>query len=540
MMSFKRNEKMEQLSLDDSFYRLSERNQKIVLSSWAKDFAEVVFPTINEDRFSVLYSDKSFSRPNTPVNIIVGALMLKEIGGLSDCELMESICCDVRYQYALHTTHLEEQPISDRTFSRFRERLYRYELETGRDLLAEEMDELTEVYAKHMNLHSSIKRMDSLMVATHSKRMSRLEIIYQVNSNAVKLLHRLGMDDLLKSELLHYLTPDDLNEVIYYCKGEDVQPRLEKALRETEILREIMQDEQWHGYEEYQLLTRVVAEQGKRDSSGQLVPCENREITPCSLQNPSDPDATYRKKAGKKYKGYVANLTEEVGDNGNGLIVDVAFAPNQHSDSAFLAEYLEARGEEAEAETLIADGAYGGQRNLELAGKKNVKLITTALTGAMPEAVYAHFEISDDGKKVEKCPAGFEPIKSSYHEKTGTCRTVMPKECCENCPYRELCHAKEQKKTWVVHVSRTKIDRANYIQKLSTEEYKELTRKRNAVEGVMSVLRRRYHVDDIPVFGYIRTKLFFRLKVAAYNFTKLLKYCRQSRAYCAQNQECMG
>ena len=81
-MSFKRNEKMEQITLDDSFYRLSDRNQKIVLSSWAKDFAEVVFPAINEDRFSVLYSDKSFSRPNTPVNIIVGALILKENGGL--------------------------------------------------------------------------------------------------------------------------------------------------------------------------------------------------------------------------------------------------------------------------------------------------------------------------------------------------------------------------------------------------------------------------------------------------------------------------
>lgn len=50
--------------------------------------------------------------------------MLKEMLGLSDDELMDSICCDVRFQYALHTTSFEEQPISDRTFSRFRERLY--------------------------------------------------------------------------------------------------------------------------------------------------------------------------------------------------------------------------------------------------------------------------------------------------------------------------------------------------------------------------------------------------------------------------------
>lgn len=107
-------------------------------------------------------------------------------------------------------------------------------------------------------------------------------------------------------------------------------------------------------------------EQGKKDN-GRLVPRENGEITPCSLQNPSDPDATYRKKAGKEYKGYTANLVEEIGKNGDGLITDVAFAPNQHSDSAFLKDYLEAHGEAGEVETLIADGAYSGEENQELA-----------------------------------------------------------------------------------------------------------------------------------------------------------------------------
>ena len=164
-----------------------------------------------------------------------------------------------------------------------------------------------------------------------------------------------------------------------------------------------------------------------------------------------------------------------------------------------------------------------------------MRLVTTALSGTVPGEVFAHFEMSEDGKSVTKCPVGFVPIKSKYHDKTGSCRTVMSQGCCGNCAYRESCHAKEQKKTWVVHVSRTKIDRANYLRMLSTEEYKELTKKRNAIEGVMSVLRRRYRVDEIPVFGYFRTKLFFQLKVAAYNFTKFLKYRRRTRGYCAQN-----
>ncbi len=90
--------------------------------SWAKDFAEIVFPAINEGRFSVLYSENG-SRPNTPVNVIVGSLMLKEYFGLTEEELLMSIYCNVQYQYALHLTQEEKPPVSDRTWSRFRERL---------------------------------------------------------------------------------------------------------------------------------------------------------------------------------------------------------------------------------------------------------------------------------------------------------------------------------------------------------------------------------------------------------------------------------
>ena len=55
---------------------------------------------------------------------------------------------------------------------------------------------LADIYARYMNLHSNVKRMDSLMIASRCKRMSRLEIIYQTTANAVCLIHRLGHDEL--------------------------------------------------------------------------------------------------------------------------------------------------------------------------------------------------------------------------------------------------------------------------------------------------------------------------------------------------------
>ncbi|MEF9880431.1 MAG: DDE transposase, partial [Clostridia bacterium] len=101
-MSFVTNEN-QQISLTDTFSTQSLRTQKFVENSWAKGFAEIVFPAINEERFSVLYSDKA-SRPNTPVNAVIGSLILKEMFDLTDDELLASILCDLRFQYALHTT----------------------------------------------------------------------------------------------------------------------------------------------------------------------------------------------------------------------------------------------------------------------------------------------------------------------------------------------------------------------------------------------------------------------------------------------------
>ena len=70
----------QQLSLNDSTFTLTEREKKVLEKSWAKSFAEKVFPSIDESIFSALYSSNA-SRPNTPVNVIVGALILKEALG---------------------------------------------------------------------------------------------------------------------------------------------------------------------------------------------------------------------------------------------------------------------------------------------------------------------------------------------------------------------------------------------------------------------------------------------------------------------------
>lgn len=519
IMSFTTN-KSEQLSFDDSFVNLDERTKKYVTNSWAKGFAEIILPAINEERFSVLYSDTKASRPNNPVNIVIGALILKEFFSLTEEELLASILCDVRFQYALRTTSFSKQPVSDRTFSRFRERLYDYMTETGIDLLQEEMESMAKVFVNYMTINPSLKRMDSLMVASNSKNMSRLEVLYTCVTNMVKAVTRTGEEQQLKG-LEHYLNDDDRNKTIYHRKNEEISSRIQIVIDDASLLIKRLGDEYFELLE-YQLLKRVLSDQTEKNEEGKTVAKDKKQISPTSLQNPSDPDATYRNKAGKDNVGYVGNVMETFDDKG-AIITSYDYCENSHSDSSFCKETIEKLGPQKTKITVLTDGAYSSVENMELAKINNIELVTTTLLGRAPDVIQADFQVDKEKRKVLRCPAGNKPYKTSYYEKTGIYRASYHKKTCENCPLRDKCGAKLQKKSAFVMVTENMIHRATYLKKLSSEEYVVLSKKRNGVEGIPSLLRRRYNIDHMPVRGLVRTKIWFSFKIGAINVKRVLK-----------------
>ena len=133
------------------------------LTEFPKVFAEEIFPKIDEKPFAPMYSSVD-SRPNTPVNVTVGALMLKELTNMSDDEILNAMMFDLRFRVALHTTGMAEQPISDRTLGRFRARCETYKTETGKDLIHDCITGLSKELAKVMKVDRSLRRMDSMMI----------------------------------------------------------------------------------------------------------------------------------------------------------------------------------------------------------------------------------------------------------------------------------------------------------------------------------------------------------------------------------------
>ena len=322
-MSFRTN-CSQQITFTDSFNGLTSREQKALESSWAKTFAEDIFPSINEEPFRVLYSG-SASRPNTPVNICIGALIIKELFGLSDDEVVENLMLDPRYQYALHTTSFEEQPLSDKTLSRFRKRCYDYESAYGVDLLHGCMTDLGSKIAKMMDISPRIKRMDSMMIAANIRKLSRVELLYACVAKLVTYFHKNGQDGFIKG-FEHYHDPNNYNKTFYYNDSSSAEGQLKAILEDAD-----------------RLLARCLSEQTVVEGSvRRLRTKEDGGLHSGILQNPSDPDATFRTKARKEYQGYVANLEEAVGSGGS-VITDYQYEQNNYSDSQFLKDSLGAR-----------------------------------------------------------------------------------------------------------------------------------------------------------------------------------------------------
>ena len=123
-MSFTANNYQQQ-SFIDAAAALSERDREALTQSWAGVFEREIFPRIDEQPFSVLFSEKSPS-PNAPINVLVAAMILEELFGLSDDEIVDSASYDIRFQTALHTTSSVEQPFSARSLVRLRQRCRSY------------------------------------------------------------------------------------------------------------------------------------------------------------------------------------------------------------------------------------------------------------------------------------------------------------------------------------------------------------------------------------------------------------------------------
>ena len=313
--------------------------------------------------------------------------------------------------------------------------------------------------------------------------------------------------------------------------------RLAEVLEEALAIQNLVESLGLDDTKEYKLLSRAISEQTKQDAHGNVIPRENSEIEGSSLQNPYDDGSTCRTKDGKTEQGWTANVVQHCGPGNYAVIVDRDLEPNIHSDQAFARDFYQKFGtkgfdpETGHWNAACVDGLYCNSYELkELAASMGFKVFCGTLTGAAPDPILADFNVDLKNMTVTSCPNGYDVKKMTPHIEKEEIRIRMPAGTCSNCANCKKCGASVLKnEEGSILLKLKQFNEATTMHDLGDPTFRAMVNKRNGVEGVPSVLRRAYHIDQTTYFGKWYARYDLMLATTAMNMRVLLRFRQEQR-----------
>lgn len=523
---FVANDRHLQMPMLSSISSLPKKILKRLEASWAGTFYHHVFVRIDEGRFAVLYSDAP-SRPNTPVNVLVGLEILKSGFGWNDEEMYDHFCYDVQVRYALGYRDLGEGHFELRTMYNFRQRLTQHMQETGENLFEQVFEQITDEQLAAFELKTDKLRMDSTLIASNIREMSRLQLLVEVLQRVHRMLSAEDQGQYAAA-LAPYLKGSS-GQYIYRLKAGDVAGHLqgvgELMARLTAELAERYGDEP-----AYQVLQRVFQEHF-HVAEAMLRPKAGAELKASSLQSPDDWEATYRQKRGAGHKGYVTNLTETCHPaNELQLVVKVQTEPNNTDDAAMLNEALPELKERTDVDEMHTDGGYNSPDVDETMRELGIEQIQTAIRGRKPSAeklsldAYV-WELDDQGQpQATTCPheqqAEVTPGRSE-----GRYRAAFEAAGCTSCPFLDSCPTEPLKRTpeHVLRFSQQEVDLALRRQR-SAEAQASGQNLRPAVEATVRSVKHPFANGKAPVRGQPRVSMVMLASAAMSNVRRIHRF----------------
>ena len=131
----------------ESHFKGSKQAQLNDPSAWHNVFYAHITCKIDEDVFSVLF-DRAQGRPNASVRRLVSMMILKEGFGWSDAQLFEHCGFNILVMRALGLMNLSDEVPVASTYYLFKQSVYAYGLQTGRNLIGETFFSLTKTQAR--------------------------------------------------------------------------------------------------------------------------------------------------------------------------------------------------------------------------------------------------------------------------------------------------------------------------------------------------------------------------------------------------------
>jgi hypothetical protein len=533
------------LDMFDPFAFLGPKRRSLLDTTWAKIFREEILPDLPVEVLRTTYDD-FMGRPTKELYAMLGAMIIQQTEDLSDEEAVRQFAFNIQWHYALNIVGDSDKTsyICPKTLWTMRNQLSQPILDKKGKLLPKNgydviFESVADKLARVFEIDVTKQRLDSTHIFSNMRHLGRIGVFAATIEKFMTNLkrHQKELFVSLGKEIIERYLPQKGASVFSMVKPTEAAKTLELVANDLFFLTERFTDnEAVVGMTSYQLMLQVLKEQCvvTQDTETQAKKVEvkkNKEVPSDSLQNPSDPDATYDSHKGKGYQVQIMETysTDEEKE-GFSLITHAKVEPAHVSDAHALLPALADTEERNLAPGLIlADTLYGGDDNVETAKAQGVEVIAPVMgRDSKKELTLSDFTLSEEGEVIA-CPQGQTPQETkTINDKK---RASFNRETCGECPLSKECSVKiTKKKSWLEYDDKTiRLAKRRAYEK--TDEFKDTYRHRSGIEGTNSFAKRRTGLEELRVRGKTAVSFAVMMKLAGINILRASAFkIRKERA----------
>ena len=519
-----KNHKQQQLF--DPWDHLSPKRRKMLDEDWPGLFRQHLLEELPVDQMVSHFTD-GVGRPSKELYTVLGLLLLQQTMDLTDKAAIEQLAFNIQWHYALNLPEESDDAkyISEKTLYTMRQVMIDNRLD---EIM---FDAIADKLAVVFGVDTNNQRIDSVHIQSNMRKLGRIGIfsrtIFKFLVN-LKRHHRILFDAIDEKIITRYWGKKALAAFAMVKPSQSEKTLKTVSADLFDLIEQFKDQPKVCAMHSYKLMQRVLAEQcnltggsGKKKVSVK----KPAEIPSDSLQNPSDPDATYSGHKGQGYQVQVMETFSHCEDKQEkqqqlNLITHVNVQTACEHDSHALAPAIadtKVRG--VAPEKLLADTLYGSDTNDRIAQVVNVELVAPTKKGRAKQDLLSQFSFDEKGL-VTQCPAGHRPDQTSPKTKRSNYGAGFGLQRCLACPLLSQCPVKPGKKKAYLRYSEKRYRLAKRRALEASEAFIDDYRWRAGVEATMSEFDRRTGVKKLRVRGMPAVGYYARMKATGLNILR--------------------
>jgi len=513
-----------QMELFDPWDFLSPKRRKMLDQSWSGLFKRAILPNLPVRKVAPFFRS-DFGRPTKELYTVLGALVLQQAFDLTDEEAIGQLAFNIQWHYALNITEESDSAkyMCPKTLWSMRS------IVTDHGLEATLFQSGTANLSKMFHVNTDDQRIDSVHIQSNMRRLGRVGIFATGINKFLKNLkrHHQSLYETVDIDLIERYLPEKALACFSIVKPSKAKKTLTMVSNDLfDLVQQFKDQSPVTDMHSHKQLERILKEHCNLTVSKDETKIDvkaPKEIPSDSLQNPSDPDATY---SGHKGQGYQVQIMEtyckdeDAKEKTLNLITHVQVEQAHESDANALIPAIEsARERELGPKETLADALYGSDDNCREAEQLGVEIVAPTMGVKKKKDIIslASF-ISTTGGKITFCPQGYAPVKVKKKKTRYTAAFVS--DHCGNCPNQTNCPVKPGKKHHYLRYTEKEIRIARRRAYEQTSEFKDRYRWRAGVEATMSEYDRRTGVKKLRVRGLKAVRYCATLKALGINLLR--------------------